>query len=198
MCTTPEVHRVADLLRIGEKVVDRARVHRLIDEALELRAGGASQQEVADRLGTDRTFLSRLEALGELRRGRRIGLVGFPVANKAELEALAAEEGLDLVLLMTDAERWSFVRDRSGIDLVNDIMALISQARELDAVIVLGSDMRVNLLEAVLGKKVVGVVIGTSPIQGDRRVDPDHLREVIRALKAPESAEKGQARGGGA
>lgn len=192
---TPEVRRVTDLLRIGEKVVDRARVHRLIDEALELRAGGASQQEVADRLGTDRTFLSRLEALGELRRGRRIGLVGFPVANKEAVEALAAEEGLDLVLLMTDAERWSYVRDRSGIDLVNDIMALISQARELDTVIVLGSDMRVNLLEAVLGRKVAGVVIGTSPIQGDRPVDVDHLREVIRALKAPEPAGKGQARG---
>lgn len=194
----PEVRPVADLLRIGDKVVDRARVHRLIDEALELRAGGASQQEVADRLGTDRTFISRLEALGELRRGRRIGLVGFPVANKEELEALAAEEGLDLVLLMTDAERWSFVRDRSGIDLVNDIMALISRARELDAVIVLGSDMRVNLLEAVLGRKVVGVVIGTSPIQGDRRVDPGQLREVIRALKEPEAASQGQARGEGA
>ncbi|HEY8531382.1 MAG TPA: hypothetical protein VIL08_03955 [Limnochorda sp.] len=189
---------MADLLRIGDKVVDRARVHRLIDEALELRAGGASQQEVADRLGTDRTFISRLEALGELRRGRRIGLVGFPVANKEELEALAAEEGLDLVLLMTDAERWSFVRDRSGIDLVNDIMALISRARELDAVIVLGSDMRVNLLEAVLGRKVVGVVIGTSPIQSDRRVDPGQLREVIRALKEPEAASQGQARGEGA
>ena len=194
----PEVRPVADLLRIGDKVVDRARVHRLIDEALELRAGGASQQEVADRLGTDRTFISRLEALGELRRGRRIGLVGFPVANKEELEALAAEEGLDLVLLMTDAERWSFVRDRSGIDLVNDIMALISRARELDAVIVLGSDMRVNLLEAVLGRKVVGVVIGTSPIQSDRRVDPGQLREVIRALKEPEAASQGQARGEGA
>lgn len=78
----PEVHPVTDLVRIGDKVIDRARLHRLIDQALDLRAGGASQQEVADRLGTDRTFVSRLETLGELRRGRRIGLVGFPVANK--------------------------------------------------------------------------------------------------------------------
>ncbi|MBO2518856.1 MAG: transcriptional regulator [Firmicutes bacterium] len=190
----PEVHPVTDLVRIGDKVIDRARLHRLIDQALDLRAGGASQQEVADRLGTDRTFVSRLETLGELRRGRRIGLVGFPVANKGELEALAAAEGLDWVLLMTDAERWAYVRNRSGIDLVNDIMALISQAQELDAVIVLGSDMRVQLLEAVLGRKAVGMVIGASPIQGDRPVDTDRLRELIRALKASENG-PGPARG---
>ncbi|BAS27613.1 transcriptional regulator [Limnochorda pilosa] len=177
-----------DLVRVGEKVIDRTRLHRLVDQALEMRAGGASQQEVADRLGTDRTFVSRLEAMGELRRGRRIALVGFPVANKADLERVAAEEGLDLVLLMTDAERWSFVRDRSGLDLVNEIMALISQARELDAVVFLGSDMRVKLMEAVLGRKVVGVVIGTSPIQGDRLVDPEEVRRLIRALKADQAA----------
>lgn len=184
-----------DLIRVGEKVIDRTRIHRLIDRALELRAGGASQQEVAEKLGTDRTFVSRLEAMGELRRGRRIGLVGFPVANKSELQQVAVEEGLDLILLMTDQERWSFVRDRSGLDLVNDIMSLISQARDLDVVIFVGSDMRVNLMEAVLGRKVVGMVIGTSPIEGDRRVEPEELRRLIRSLKTAEEKTSERRRG---
>ncbi len=62
----------------GDKVVDRDRLYHVVDRVLELRAaGGVSQLEVAQRLGgTERSFVSRLEALGEIHRGARLALVG--------------------------------------------------------------------------------------------------------------------------
>jgi len=67
------------LLALGDKVVDRDRLYHVVDRVLELRAAGVSQLEVAQRLGTERSFVSRLEALGEIHRGARLALVGVPV-----------------------------------------------------------------------------------------------------------------------
>lgn len=179
-----------DLIRIGDKMVSKAKIVRAIDKILELRADGLSQQAVADQLGIDRSFVSRLETMGEVRKGGKIALIGFPIKNKAELEEIARAEGVDLVLIMNDQERWGYVRDRSGADLLNELMAIISQARDCDAVIFLGSDMRLRLVEAILGQKMVGIQIGTSPITEDKFVDPDMIRQLIRDLKVSRGERK--------
>lgn len=174
-----------DLVRIGEKVVDRNRIYRMVDRILELRASGLSQQDVADELGIDRTLVSRLESLGEVRRGRKLGLIGFPVENRRELEELARAEGIDFVWLLTEAERRAYIGEKNGAELLNDIMLLIARVRELDHVIFLGSDMRIRLVEALLGpERVTGIQIGVSPITEDRYVDPERIRQLVRNLKA--------------
>lgn len=173
-----------ELMRIGDKVVDRSKVFRVVDKILELRASGLSQQDVANKLEIDRTFVSRLESIGEVRKGRKIALIGFPVQNRGDLEAVAQAEGLDLIWLMTEAERNHFINTKSGKDLLNDIMAVISKARECDSVIFLGSDMRIDLVEAIVGHSpVIGIQIGDSPITEDKYVDPEQIRAVIRSLK---------------
>jgi small-conductance mechanosensitive channel len=50
-----------DFYRIGDKLVSMEKLNRSLAEMLTLRSTGLSQQEVADRCGVDRTFLSRLE-----------------------------------------------------------------------------------------------------------------------------------------
>lgn len=172
-----------EFVRIGEKVINRAKIGEAIDRILELRAQGFSQQEVADRLSLDRTFISRLETLGEVRKGGRIALIGFPIENKEEIEAVAREEGVDFVLLMTESERRDFVLNRSGLELFNDVMALVAEARSCDAVVLLGSDNRVRLTQALLDKEVISFVIGQSPIQDDKYIDPAELRKVLKNLR---------------
>ncbi|ADU52203.1 helix-turn-helix domain protein [Thermaerobacter marianensis DSM 12885] len=175
-----------DLVRIGDKVIDRQRIYRMVDRILELRASGLSQQDVAQELGIDRTLVSRLESLGEVRRGRKLGLVGFPVGNRQALEEVARSEGVDFVWLLTEEERRRFIGERSGAALLNDLMLLIARARELDHLIFLGSDMRIRLVEALLGPdRVTGIQIGTSPITEDRFVDPEQIRRLIRHLRVP-------------
>jgi transcriptional regulator len=71
-----------DLIRIGEKIISRRRIDQYVSRMLELRAKGLSQAEVAGRLGVDRTLVSRLESLGEVRKGKRIAVVGFPIQKK--------------------------------------------------------------------------------------------------------------------
>lgn len=151
---------------------------------LELRAQGKSQQDVAGELGVDRVWISRLETLGEVRKGGSLAIVGFPVGNASELNHIAAEEGVDFCLLLNDKERWSWASDISGADVFNRIMDLISQVKEYDTLIFLGSDMRIRLIEAILGRDmVIGVELGASPIKEDIAVAPDMLRQLIRDVK---------------
>lgn len=171
------------LLRVGDKLLDRDRIIKTIDEILNLRIQGLSQQEVAKQLNVDRTFVSRLEGIGEIRRGGKVAVIGFPLANKNELIKILKEEGVEFYLIMTDEERWKFVRDKNGQELLNETMNLIAKARNYDVVIVIGSNYRIKLSEALLDSQVVGIEIGTSPIQEDVYLEPEKLRSLIRSLK---------------
>ncbi|MBO2520853.1 MAG: transcriptional regulator [Firmicutes bacterium] len=173
-----------DLMRIGSKLISRTRLIRRLDEILQMRVAGKSQQETAEALGVDRTFISRLEALGEVRKGGKVALIGFPIENKRELEEAARAEGVDFVLLFTEEERWRFAEGMSGAELINEIMRIGAELRSYDAVILLGSDMRIGLMESLIGKEnVIGIEIGRSPIRRDVRVEVDRIVELLRALK---------------
>lgn len=182
MCESAGEVSSLDFIRIGDKLVDKARVYKAVDKILDLRAKGLSQQEAADQVGIDRAFVSRLESLGEIRKGARVALVGFPVGNKDEIRKVAEEEGVDFILLLNDVERWAYLQERSGQDVFNEIMAIITKLKSYDAVVFIGSDMRVSLVESILGNRVVGIEVGSSPIKGDRHVDPDSIRKIIRSI----------------
>jgi len=174
-----------DFVRIGEKIVSREKIDEAIDDILNRRAKGLSQAEVAGEMGLDRTFISRLETLGELRKGGSMALVGFPLANCEEVKMVAYEEGVEFILVMNDEERWGFVKSKNGIDLLNDLMGLIGLFRKHQKVILIGSDKRLEIMKGLLDKNtdVVTITIGRSPMSRDVTVDIDTLRKTIRNLK---------------
>ncbi|MDH7478551.1 MAG: transcriptional regulator [Syntrophomonadaceae bacterium] len=172
------------LIRIGEKVINRHKIESSLDRILELRAQGLSQQDVANRLGLERSFISRLEGLGEVRQGARVAVVGFPVANKDEIQQLLEELGVECVLLMTDRERWDFVSQKTGVELLNAVMGLMMELRTYDVVVVLGSDLRIRIAQALLDKEVIPVKLGDTPIATDQYVDPGYLREILTACRS--------------
>lgn len=180
MCTAGES---MDLIRIGDKLISMNKIVSALEEILSLRQKGLSQAEVAKRFGIDRSFISRIENLGEVRKGKTIALVGFPLKNTAEIEQVAREEGVDFVLLMSDKERWDFVYNKSGIELVNEIMDLIYKVRQHDVVVILGSDQRIKLFRALLDNEVVAIEIGRSPMKEDVYVEPEALREIIKKIR---------------
>ncbi len=174
-----------DFVRIGDKVISRSKIDEAIDAILARRAKGQSQSDVAAEMGVDRTFISRLETLGELRKGGSIALIGFPIANCDEIREVARTEGVDYTLLMNDEERWAFVRQKSGIDLLNELMALMSFIRRFDKVILIGSDKRLEIMKGLVDRntEVATIVIGKSPVSGDVYLNPESLRKVIQGLK---------------
>jgi transcriptional regulator with XRE-family HTH domain len=173
-----------EFYRIQDKIVSWNKISAALKKALALRARGFSQQETADRLNMDRTFISRLEKIGELRKGQSIACVGFPVKNKNEIEQLLEKEGVDFIFLMTEQERLDYVNNRSGKDVLNELMDLIARAREFDIVIIIGSDSRLKLIEGVLDAQVIPIEIGISPITEDKWVDPEVLKKILRSVKA--------------
>jgi hypothetical protein len=172
-----------DFVRIGDKIISRSKVVIIIDKIFAMRSRGWSQQEIANELDTDRSFISRLETLAEIRRGKRIALIGFPVANKDEIEKVADREGVEFTLLMTEKERWGFVQERSGLEVFDQIMGILSQIRSFDVVIIMASNRRVALVESLLDKEVISIEIGSSPIGQDVYVDPDKIAEIIRTVR---------------
>lgn len=173
-----------DLVRMGGKVISLRKLNKTVIEIFNLRSTGLSQTEVASRLGLDRTMVCRLESLAEVRKGRRLAVLGFPVANKEELQTALQAEGVDLVLLMNETERWNFVREKSGLDLFDSIMELIAMIHTFDQVIFIGSNKRIKIIEAVLDKEVVGFEIGESPIQEDKYIPPQEIVNLVRVIKA--------------
>ncbi len=163
---------------MGDKVINKNKIIRTITKILELRSQGLSQTEVAKALNLERTFISRLESIGEVHKGKRVALVGFPVANKDEIQRMAINIGIEFVFLLSEDERWSFL-EKNGLQLFNQLMEILIQLQEFDLVIFLGSDMRIDLADTLLEGKVVGIELGRSPITEDQYVDIDVLENVI-------------------
>jgi len=168
---------------LGEKILSRRKIDQAVNEILIMRAKGLSQTEVATRLGVDRTLVSRLESLGEIRKGRSLAVVGFPILNKEEVREALEGEGVDLIFLMSEKERWEYLRDKSGLTLFDSIMETIAMLHSFDQVVMIGSNKRIKIIEAVLDKEVVGFEIGESPIQEDKYVETENIIELVRAIK---------------
>ncbi|MBS4008691.1 MAG: transcriptional regulator [Clostridium sp.] len=168
-----------EFIRIGEKLINLTKIEETIRKILHLRQLGLSQQEVATKLLLDRTFISRLETMGAVRRGGRMGLMAFPVANKEELVAMANSFGIEQQLILSDRERWQLVEGKSGLDFFHQVMDLIEQFRRCDLVLVFCSAKWKRLAEALLDCEVLAVEIGSTPISGDVYVDPKELEKVL-------------------
>lgn len=172
-----------ELLRIGDKVISLTKIENKIREILELRSQGMSQLEAGERLGIERTFISRLEGLGEVRKGQSIAAVGFPIKNKAEVEKVLKSYGVEYYLMMSEKERTEFVNNCSGAQLSNKIMELVNKFKSFDTVIVMASDYRIKLARDLLDNKIIEMDIGKSPIKEDVTVNLDILTDIFNTLK---------------
>jgi len=172
-----------DFYRIQDKIISWEKVKRNLKKALQFRSRGFSQQEVADRLKMDRTFISRLETIGELRKGQSVACIGFPILNKDEIYEILEKQGVEFILLMTDNERWDYANQRNGSQMLNELMGLIGQIRSYEVVILIGSDKRLRLLEGIIDSQIISIEIGKSPITEDKFVDPDEIKKILRMIK---------------
>jgi len=173
-----------DFYRIQDKIVSWEKIERTLHKALLMRSRGFSQQETASRLDIDRTFISRLETIGELRKGQTIACVGFPVLNKTEIQEILEAEGVDYSLMMTEQERQDFINLRNGKEVLNELMNLTAQIRTYDIVILMGSDERLKLIEGILDGQVISIELGPSPLTEDKWVDPAEVRKILRSIRA--------------
>jgi len=171
--------RAMEFIRVGEKLLNLTKIEETIRKILHLRQLGMSQQEVASKLQLDRTFISRLETMGAVRRGGRMGLMAFPVANKEELVAMANSLGIEQQLILSDQERWQLVEGKSGLDFFNQLMVVIEQFRCCELVLVFCSAKWKRLAEALLDCEVLAVEIGSTPISGDIYVNPKELQKLL-------------------
>lgn len=172
-----------DIIRVGDKVLSLEKLEKKIKKILKLRAQGSTQSEVAEILGVDRSFISHLEGLGEIRKGVRVGLVAFPVKNKKEVERIAEENGVDVILVMSQEEREKKVEAADGAYVFNEVMDILTQLVDCDVVIVAASDLRIKQAEKLFGEnKVVSFELGKSPLRQDIEFDVEELKKLVKSI----------------
>lgn len=184
----------AGFIRIGDKLISRERLVGLVGEILEQRANGATQAEVASVLGVERAFVSHLEGLGEVRRGHRIALVGFPISNKDEVGQVATHYGVDFVYLLSEADRQELAEEMTGAQIFNEVLDTLSQLKEYDIVVLLASDARIATFQRILDRDVIGIPLGVSPLTNDRKVDTGELTAVFESLLREVGGARGRKR----
>ena len=172
------------LFRIGDKVVSRDKLLDAVDAILADRESGATQEEAARHAGVQRSFVSFLETIGEVRRGPRVALVAFPVSNVAEVRSLAEGFALDFVLVLSQAQRES-IESGDATNIFNQLLDTLAALRDFDTVVLAASDKRVGTIEKILGAEVVGISLGHSPIREDVEVDLAELERVLAAVMKP-------------
>ncbi len=169
--------------RIGEKVVSRDKLVDAVDAILSDREAGATQEEAARAAGVTRSVVSFLETLGEVRRGPRVALVGFPVANGDEVRAVAERHAVDFVLVLSQAEREA-IESGSPASVFNRLLETLATLRDYDTVVLLASDWRISTIARILGSEVVGIPLGPTPLREDRAVDVDELDRLLSGIVA--------------
>lgn len=172
-----------DFVKIGEKIINTKKLHNIIDKMIEMRVNGFSQQETASKFKVDRSFISRLENIGEVRKGGNIAVIGFPIKNKDEIERLLKDYGIEFILLLSEKERLSIADKMTGAELFNMVMDVIAKVQSYDTIIFLGSDKRTNLMEAIFDKEVICVNIGHSPLTEDVYVKPELIADILNTLR---------------
>lgn len=170
------------VVRIGDKLISPEKAKRMLERVLVLRAEGLSQHEVARRLTLDRSFVSRLESIGEIRKGIRVAVVGFPIKNSDELSVICHDLGLDFFLLLNNRERWDLVSGRQALDFFNQMLELVTRLRSFDTLFLVTSEKWHSLAEALLDLPVVFISLGKTPVEEDRWVDPVRFRASLEQV----------------
>lgn len=168
--------------KINDKTVSKDKIIKYVDKILTMRSLGHSQAEVASYVNIDRTFISRVETLGEVRKGRTIAIVGFPISNTDEIREMAQSYGVNYIFVLNEKERWQFLSSKTGIDLFDKLIEMVGEIRKYDVVILLGSDMRIKVLESLLDNEVIGINIGESPLKRDVHLDLNVLDDILQSL----------------
>ena len=171
-----------EYFEIGNKLISKKKLYREIEKILEQRQKGYSQQEVAEKYGLDRSFISKLERLGQLRQGDRVAVIGFPIKNKKEIEDILNIFGVNFKILFTEEERIAFVNDKSGAELFNEVTEIFHELRNYHTVILLASDRRIKVLESLLDRQVITIDIGKSPLKEDVYVDPEPIKSLLHRI----------------
>lgn len=169
------------LYRIGGKVVSEDKLFESVSAILADREAGATQEEAARTHGVQRSFVSFLETLGEIRRGERIALVAFPVSNTEALKELAAKYSVDLVLVLSQSQREG-VEHESGREIFNTLIDTMAELAGFDTIVLCASDKRIETFVRIFDREVVGVPIGTSPIREDVVVDLTEIEAVLQGI----------------
>ncbi len=83
-------------------------------------------------------------------------------------------KAVDFTLVFSQAERES-IESGSASDVFNRLLETLATLRDYDVIVLMASDWRIELIERILGREVIAIELGHSPIREDVTVDIEEL-----------------------
>ncbi|MDO8987637.1 MAG: hypothetical protein Q7V14_05380, partial [Coriobacteriia bacterium] len=93
------------------------------------------------------------------------------------------KHALDFVLVFSQAEREG-IESESATEVFNSLLDTLATLRDYDVLVMLASDLRIKTIEKILGREVVGLPLGQSPLREDIVVDIEQLDSVLEGVMA--------------
>lgn len=143
-------------IKIGDKIISLDRASDLIDRIFDMRSNGSTQEEVAKTLGVERSFISHLEGIGEIRKSKEIAFIGSGVKDEAAVEKTVHDLNFEHVFINGD-----------GRAEIGEALAVLTILKDIDFIIFLGPDSEHKLLESVLDKKIIGITLDKEGALGE-------------------------------
>lgn len=172
-------------IKIGDKIISVERARQLIEKVFYLRSGGSTQEEVAEMLGVERSFISHLEGIGEVRRSKRMALIGSGVDNEKQIHAEAEDLGIDFV----------FLSGKKNLAM-REILYMLNEISDLDFIVYIGPSDELDLLEKVLDTKIIGIPLEKEgelkSILGD--LAEKRTKRAFRSIRKGEKSERSSQR----
>jgi soluble P-type ATPase len=84
---------------------------------------------------------------------------------------------------MSQAERVAMSESR-GDAIFNQVLETLATLKDFDVLVLLASDWRIGTLEKILGREVVAVNLGHSPLKEDVTVDLEELEGILDGVTA--------------
>ncbi len=172
-------------IKIGDKIISIERARELIDKIFDLRSEGSTQEEVAQMLGVERTFISRLEGIGEVRRSKEIALICSGIMDEQKVRTDAKDLNVDFL----------YLNGKRSADM-KDVLWMLDRLRGIDYVVFVGKQDELALLEKVLDKKIVYIPLEKEDLITSILNELAHkrTRRSFRTARRGEKAERGRKR----
>jgi hypothetical protein len=168
------------LIKVGNKLISWEKISSAINEILQRRSTGATQQEVASDFGIERVFISYLESIGAIQRNQSLAVVCWLIDNLAEVSNLVGSYGVEMFNLVPNSTSLSHIEVN---DICRYVIEVLAKVKKFQALIVIGDRSQVELFREITDQDVYAVrLIRTTRAKGARLANISGLERILRAL----------------
>ena len=120
--------------------------------------------------------------MGEIRKGKKIAVVGFNIKNKDEIEKVALGSGVELIRLFGEKGKENLIKGKNGEDILDSAFKVFAELANFDLIVFMASKKRVRKAEKIFGKRIYGFVEGRDKNTEEIFIHPEKFKAILEGI----------------